>query len=144
MGLWLLTSFALAGNVEIAVSNGGEVKVQAAEEPVYVASCRGILWEIFNVETSVFEPTVAPPCEGMKSAIRIDQEGQTFQLDAVLPPLPDVGFHVVRPVVVYGLKCREKAPFSLSGCAEIKAETGPQVAVRTRGSVIEVAPSDGR
>ena len=80
MMLWTMASIALAGNVEIVVSNGGEVKVTAAEEAVYVPSCRGILWDLFNSETRTFEPAVVPACEGMKPAIRIDKQGHRFQL----------------------------------------------------------------
>ena len=144
MVLWMVMSIALAGNVKIAVGNGGEVKVTAAEGSVYVPSCRGVLWDLFNPETRLFEPALVPACEGMKPAIRIDEEGHRFPLNAALPPLPDVGFHVVRPVVVYGLKCSENAPFPLSGCAEVKAETGPQTVVRTRGAVVEISPSAER
>ena len=144
MVLWMMTSIALAGNVEIVVRNGGEVKVTAVKEAVYVPSCRGVLWDLFNPETRKFEPATVPACEGMKPAIRIDEEGHHFQLEAALPPLPDVGFHVVRPVVVYGLKCRGKVPFQLSECADIRTETGPQAVIRTRGSVAEISPSSAR
>ena len=141
MMLWMVTSIALAGKVEIVVGNGGEVNVSASDKPVYVPACRGILWDLFNPETRLFEPAVVPACDGMKPAIRVDEEGHRFQLNASLPPFPKVGFHVVRPVVVYGLKCAENLPFPLSDCAEIKAEKGPQMVVRTRGSVVEISPS---
>ena len=144
MTLWVLMSIALAGGVEIAVSNGGELKVTAAQESVYVPSCRGIIWDLFNPETGVFEPAVVPACNEMKPAIRIDKEGHLFQLTAALPPLPDVGFHVVRPVVVYGLKCNDNAPFPLSECAEVKTQKGPQAVIRSRGAAAEIAPSEQR
>ena len=141
--MWLLmwVSISFAHGVEIAVSGPGEVLVKAADEPVHVASCRGVVWDLFDPRTKVFEPASAPACEGMKSAIRIDEAGISFQIDAILPPLPSVGFHVVRPVVIYGGKCREKAVFSLAGCASIKTIKGPQMVVRSRGLAVPIVQS---
>ena len=144
MVLWLLMSIARAGTVEIAASNGGEVMIRAAEESVHVPSCRGVNWDLFNPEIGVFEPAVVPPCEEMKPAILIDKDGRRFQMNATLPPLPKVGFHVVRPVVVYGVKCNEKVPFPLSRCAEIRTKKGPQMVVRSRGSAVEIVPEESR
>ena len=144
MVLWLMTSVALAGSVEIAMSSGGELTVSATEEPVYIPSCRGVIWDLFNPESGVFEPAVVPACDEMKPAIRIDKDGHQFEMDASLPPLPKVGFHVVRPVVVYGVKCAEKLPFPLSKCAEVRTQKGPQTVVRSRGSLAESAPTEPR
>lgn len=144
--MWVLiwASLSMAQTIEIVVGGPGSVKVRATEQPVHVASCRGVLWDLFDPINMVFEPASAPVCGGMEPAHRIDEKGRSFQLDAALPALPDVGFHVVRPVVVYGVKCRDNAPFSLAGCAEIKSIRGPQMVVRNRGSAVPISQPEQR
>jgi len=126
----------MAGDVEIAVSGPGEVLARATGEAVHIPACRGVLWDRFNQETGEFELAQAPVCAGMKDAIRVDDKGRKFAVDAALPALPDVGFHILRPVVVYGTKCAEKAPFPLSKCGDIHVVRGPQMVVRNRGAAV--------
>ena len=144
MWVWLLGSFVWAGGLEIAVGEAGEVHITAPSEPVHIASCRGVQWELFNPETKVFEPAMTPACEGLKPAFRIDQKGRTFRLDAMLPPLPDVGFHVVRPVVVFGSKCTDNVPFPLADCGDLSSVSGPQMSVRHRGAAVPISSSKER
>ncbi len=141
MWMWILGAVALAGGPQIAVSGPGEVRLSAPENPVFVAACRGVQWELFNPNSNDFEPTMVPACEETKPAHQIDANGQLFSLTARLPPLPDVGFHVVRPIVVYGEKCRENVPFSMAGCESVATVFGPQIAVRNRGTAVPVASS---
>ena len=136
--LWGLA--AMAGEVQIAVSGPGEVLVRASGKAVHVPSCRGVLWDRFNPKSGEFERAQAPVCSGMKDAVEIDSEGRTFTIDVALPPLPEVGFHVVRPVVVYGTKCTEKAPFPLSLCSDVQVVRGPQMVVRNRGAAVLLTP----
>ena len=131
-----LGSVAWAGGLEIAVSGPGEVHVRAQSEPVHIAACRGVQWELFDPKTKVFEPAMTQTCEGLKTAFLIDQNGRSFQLDAILPPLPDVGFHVVRSVVVFGSKCNDNVPFPMAECERLDAAHGPQMVVRNRGAAV--------
>lgn len=140
MWIWFLGATALAADVEIAVSGPGEVHVRSTSDVVHVPACRGVLWDRFNPTSGEFEPTSAPVCSGIKDAIRIDIDGRKFHLDVALPTLPDVGFHVVRPAVVYGLKCAGKAPFPLSACRDINVVRGPQMIVRNRGAAVVLEP----
>ena len=139
--MWIVGSLAMASGPQIAVSGPGEVRVSASDDPIFVAACRGVQWELFNPNTNDFEPAMVSPCEETKPALRIDKTGQLFPLTAMLPPLPSVGFHVVRPVVVYGEKCREKLPFALAGCVGVAAVFGPQMTVRNQGAALPVAVS---
>ena len=46
MWVWMLGSMAWASGVEIVVGGPGEVVVRASTDPVHIASCRGVLWEL--------------------------------------------------------------------------------------------------
>ena len=142
MWVWFLAMVAVAADVEIAVGGPGEVRVSAASGSVHVPACRGVMWDLFNPETSEFEPAQAPVCSGIKNAIRIDATGRSFFVDVVLPALPDVGFHIVRPAVVFGTKCADKAPFALASCADVHVVRGPQMVIRNRGAAVPLEPPE--
>ena len=141
--MWVVVMALNAGaaGIEIDVAQGNGVVVKASDDAVHIPACRGVTWSLFNAETGDFRPAHAPGCGALESAIRVDAEGQFFPVDAQLPPLPDVGFHILRPTVVYGLKCKEKAPFPMASCAFIGTVDGPQIAVRNRGAAVPVAPA---
>ena len=88
MWMWTLGALALAGEPHIAVSGPGEVLISASDNPVFIAPCRGVQWELFNPDTNDFEPAVLPACEETKPAHQIDTNGQLFSLTAMLPPIP--------------------------------------------------------
>lgn len=136
MWVILMTLAAVASDIEIEVGGGDGVIVKATSQPVFVPACRGVSWARFNDATGRFETTNAETCGALSNAIKVGPEGQTFTVDVPLPPLPKVGFHLVRPTVVYGLKCKEEAPFPLAGCERIGSVDGPQIAVRSRGSAV--------
>jgi hypothetical protein len=138
MLVWILSVAALAVEpiaVEIAVSGPGEVRVRALGEDIFVPACRGVSWSIFNGDSGRFEATAASVCEPLMSAIKIDKSGHLFAIDVVLPPLPGVGFHILRPTLVYGVKCLDETPFPLAQCGQVSAVGGPQLVVRNRGAV---------
>jgi hypothetical protein len=142
MWIWFWGLVAVAADVEIAVGGPGEVRVRSTSGVVYVPACRGVLWEHFNPVSREFEPAQGPVCSGMKDAIRVDANGRSFSVDVALPALPDVGFHIVRPAVVYGLKCAEKAPFPLAQCGDIQVVRGSPMVLRSRGAAVPVEPSE--
>ena len=134
--MWMLigVSVALASGVEIVVSRPGAVLVKARSGVVHVPSCRGVSWFLFNPDSGEFEATAASACGPLSPAIRIDEEGREFSVDVPLPALPAVGFHVVRPTVVFGEKCADQTPFPLAKCASLGSMDGPQFVVRNQGS----------
>ena len=129
--IWSLSSWAQG--VQFAVSKPGVVHVSAPIEGVFVPACRGVSWALFDVETERFEPTAPTACGPAESAIAIDKAGVEFELDVPLPPLPEVGFHILQPTVIVGRKCRTEAPFYLAGCKDLQAVKGPQMLIRSRG-----------
>ena len=142
MWMWIVGSVAMGNGPQIVVSGPDEVRVSALDDPIFVASCRGVQWELFNPNTKNFEPAMVPACKETQPAHRIDKTGQLFPLTAMLPPVPEVGFHVVRPIVVYGEKCRENVPFSMAECHNLEVVSGPQMAVRNQGSAKPISVSE--
>jgi hypothetical protein len=142
MWIWFWGVMALAADVEIVVGGPGEVHVRSTSGSVHVPACRGVLWDRFNPSSGVFEPAQAPVCPGIKDAIRVDEKGRSFAIDVALPVLPDVGFHIVRPVIVYGSECSDKAPFPLAGCGGVQVVRGPQMVVRNRGAAVVLKPPE--
>ena len=142
--MWMvLMSFAAsAADIQIGVGDGETVVVKATGAAVYVPSCRGVSWSRFNDATGQFEPTNADGCGPLSSAVKVGTEGREFTVDVPLPPLPAVGFHVLRPTVVYGVKCSEERPFPLAKCERIESVDGPQFVVRSRGSATVVTPPE--
>ena len=130
---------AVAADIEIDVVQGDGVVVKALDGVVHIPSCRGVTWSLFDAETGNFQPAHAPGCGALDSAIRVDAAGHSFPIDAQLPPLPNVGFHVLRPTVVYGLKCKDETPFPISRCATVESIDGPQILVRNRGAAVQIA-----
>ena len=139
--MWLVIMALNAGaaDIEIDVVQGDGVVVKALDGAVHIPSCRGVTWSLFDATNGEFRPAHAPGCGSLEPAIRVDTSGRSFPVDAQLPPLPDVGFHVLRPTVVYGLKCKDKAPFPVASCAAIESVDGPQILVRDRGAAVPVA-----
>ena len=138
--MWLLifSTLAAAEDPEIVVSGPSEITVTASAGPLFIPACRGVSWARFDPATESFEPTPAPVCGPLSPAIKVGTEGHTFKVDVPLPPLPDVGFHVLRPTIVVGKKCKEKAPFPVAGCVGVRAVSGPQLMVRDRGTAVPV------
>ena len=139
MWLMIFSTVVAAQSVEIAVSGPGEITVSALHGSVFVPACRGVSWHRFDPESAAFEPTPAPACGPLTPALKIDSAGQTFTVDVPLPPLPDVGFHMLRPTVVVGMKCKEETPFPLAACSGVESVKGPQVLVRGRGSAVPIS-----
>ena len=141
--MWMLVgiSVALASGVEIVMSGPDTVLVKAASGVVHVPSCRGVSWFLFNADTGKFEATAASACGPLAPAIRLDEDGREFLVDVPLPVLPFVGFHVLRPTVVYGEKCTDKVPFPLAKCARLASADGPQFIVRNQGSAAVKDPA---
>jgi hypothetical protein len=131
--LLLLVSMALASELQIAVGRPGEVHLAASGQVVHVPTCRGLTWDLFDTEKGIFVPVAGVPCQAMSDAIKIDSVGRTFTVNVRLPPLPKSGFHIVRPVVAYGLKCKDETPFPLASCSKLGVERGPQMVLRNRG-----------
>ncbi len=144
MWVLMLSLSVLAQGVEIAVSKPGVVRLSAVDGAVFVPACRGVTWAVFSAESGRFEPTAPPACGPSQPALRIEQKGVDFELDVPLGPLPDVGFHILQPTVVYAEKCRDKLPFYLSECGPLKAVKGPQMVVRSRGQAVLVEPTEGK
>jgi hypothetical protein len=131
--LLMMLATALAADLEFAVSSPGEVHLKAAADVVHVPACRGVTWDRFDDEKGVFVAVPGETCHALADAIKIDSEGHSFVVNVRLPPLPKEGFHVVRPVVVYGLKCKDETPFPLSACDDFGVVKGPQLILRNRG-----------
>ena len=131
--LLMMLATALASDLEIAVSSPGEVHLKAVGGAVHVPACRGVTWDRFDDEKGEFVAVPGETCHGLANAIKIDSEGHSFMINVRLPPLPEEGFHVVRPVVVYGMKCKDEAPFPLSACGDFGVVKGPQLVLRNRG-----------
>ena len=138
--MWFLffSALAAAEGVEIAVSGPSEITVTAPQGAVFVPACRGVSWARFDPSTATFEPTPAPPCGPLSPAVKVEAEGHKFKVDVPLPPLPDVGFHMLRPTIVIGRKCKDKLPFPVAECASVQAIDGPQVMVRDRGTAVPI------
>ena len=138
--MWFLvfSTLAAADGVEIVVSAPGEITVTAKHDVVFVPACRGVSWDLFDPSSETFEPTPAPPCGPLGPAVKVDGEGQRFTVDVPLPPLPSVGFHMLRPTVVVGRKCKDEAAFPVAECVDVRAVKGPQVMVRDRGTAVPI------
>jgi hypothetical protein len=108
---------------------------------VYVPACRGVSWSRFNDASGQFEPTNAEGCGPLSPAVKVGVEGREFAVDVPLPPLPEVGFHVLRPTVVYGVKCTNERPFPLASCERVESIDGPQFVVRNRGTATVIEPA---
>lgn len=134
MWMWIGVSVALASEVKIVRSSPDSVLVKAESGVVHVPACRGVSWLLFNSDSGKFESTAAPACGAMAPAIRIDEKGQEFTVDVPLPVLPSVGFHILRPTVVFGEKCTDQVPFSLARCTDIQSVSGPQLVIRNQGA----------
>ncbi len=143
--MWLLLWCLQAGaaDVKIDVGQADSVVVKALGAIVFVPACRGVTWSRFDAEAGKFEPTFATGCGPLTNAIRVDAAGVEFEVDMPLPPLPDVGFHLLRPTVVYGLKCKDETPFPLAKCESIESVDGPQILVRNRGAGVPVTTGGG-
>jgi len=133
MCLFTLMSIALAGTVVIEVEGSDAVRVRAASGSVHLPACRGVMWERFVSENEGFEAISGPTCGRAEPALKVGQDGHLFPFDGVLPPPPETGLFVVRPVVVVGEKCRENQPFWLAGCAVVRREFGPNLVIRPGG-----------
>jgi hypothetical protein len=131
--LLMMLATALASDLEIAVGRPGEVHLKAASGIVHVPACRGVTWDRFDDEKGVFVAVPGETCHALSNAIKIDSDGHSFSVNVRLPPLPETGFHMVRPVVVYGLKCKDEAPFPLASCGDFGVVKGPQFVLRNRG-----------
>jgi len=140
MWMWIGVSVALASEVEIVRSSPDSVLVKAASGVVHVPACRGVSWFLFNSDSGKFEATAASACGAMAPAIRIDEKGQEFAIDVSLPALPSVGFHILRPTVVFGEKCTEQVPFSLAKCADMRSIDGPHLVIRNQGTASVRSP----
>lgn len=137
----ILTMMAVAQDVTIAASGPGKVRVKATAEPVFVPACRGVSWSVFDADSGQFEGTAPSACGPLSVAVKVGPEGHEFTLDAALPRLPDVGFYVVIPSIVYGKKCKEETPFPLASCAQTETIKGPQMVVRPRDEAAAVSDS---
>lgn len=131
--LLMMLATALASDLEIAVGSPGEVHLKATSGTVHVPACRGLTWDRFDDEKGVFVAVPGETCLALSNAIKIDSDGRSFAVNVRLPPLPETGFHLVRPVVVYGLKCEEETPFPLASCGDFGVVKGPQMVLRSRG-----------
>ena len=138
--MWFLifSTLAAAEDVEIAVSGPSEITVTALQGPVFVPACRGVSWARFDASKGTFEPTPAPPCGPLSPAVKVEAEGHKFTVDVPLPPVPGVGFHMLRPTVVVGQKCKDETPFPVADCVGVRALQGPQVLVRDRGTAVPI------
>lgn len=143
MWMWIGMSVAIASGVKIVTSGPDTVLVKAQSGVVHVPSCRGVSWFLFSPDTGTFEATAAPACGPLSPAIRIDEEGREFMIDVPLPALPSVGFHILRPTVVFGEKCTDQVPFPLAKCAQMGSVDGPQFVVRNQGSAAVKVPTTG-
>jgi len=131
--LWIWIAVAFAGSVEIGVERPGVVRVKAAEGTVHMPTCRGMNWEWFDQEQGQFVLVPGGPCGPMGPAVEISAEGRLFSVDVRLPPLPESGFHIVRPSVVVGHNCVGETPFPVARCEKIETVHGPQMTLRHRG-----------
>ena len=136
--MWFLifSTMAAAEGVEIVVSGPCEITVTAEQDPVFVPACRGVSWVRFDPSSESYKPTPAPPCGPLSPAIKVGAEGRSFKVDVPLPPLPDVGFHMLRPTVVVGEKCKDETPFPVASCVNDRAVEGTQVVVRDSGTAV--------
>lgn len=128
----LMTSAALAQSgvapIEILVVHDGdhaEISVRAVGSPVAVPACRGVGWERFDDATGGYVPLPGPACGPQAPALWLDGQGTTFSYTPTTS-----GFQVLRPVVVYGVGCRQGLPFSLADCDAVEALAGPNAPVR--------------
>jgi hypothetical protein len=147
MWIWIVGMVAIAGQstpVKIVVSGPNEVSVVSTLESVFVPACRGLTWMLFDADSAQFLPTAPKACGALAPAMKVGSQGLKFQVDVALPALPKVGFHLLRPRVVIGLKCKEKAPFPLAECGDIKVVYGPQIMVRNLGAATVSRPSNSK
>lgn len=142
--MWLVLWGLQAGAADITIDVGGadSVVVKALGEPVFVPACKGVTWARFDAETGAYQPTFSSGCGPLANAIKIDAEGTEFAVDMALPPLPDVGFHLLRATVVYGVKCKEERPFPMAKCERIESLDGPQIVVRNRGVATPISDDE--
>lgn len=138
--MWFLifSTLAAADEIKIVVSGPSEITVTAPQAALFVPACRGVSWVRFEPSTESFEPTPAPACGPLSPAIKVGPQGHVFTVDVPLPPVPDVGFHMLKPTITVGEKCEEERPFPVAGCVAVRAVEGPQVMVRDRGTAVPV------
>ena len=111
--------------------NSAVVVLRAAEEEVFLPTCRGIVWERF-VQAEGSSPgryvsLVEDACGASKPPIKVPKNGIEF----VAPPHPEGESMVVRAVAVVGVGCASDQPMSLGGCASVTSLISSNITIST-------------
>ena len=100
---------------------GPSIRIHAREGAVALPSCRGLVWERFNLDSGEFELLQQPPCGAMAPALWVDEQG----LELTAPE--ELGLSAgdrVRVTVVVGLGGTQGMPFEVSACERIEQHFG--------------------
>ena len=128
LALILLGSTVLAADsvrVTPVVGAPASVDIVAVGPSVHIPMCRGVSWERFDEDRSVYVAVPADPCGGLSPARTLDKEATRFGLSAPV----DTG-DVVRAIVVVGHGCENGRPFPLAACERVETVVGPTMTVK--------------
>lgn len=132
MILLLSVASALAGQDAIPIEillipqdDHVQVDVRAPGQAVALPSCRAVGWERFDDDSKGYLPITGSPCGPMAPATWLTGDGISVTYAPTTP-----GFQVVRPVVVYGVGCRQGLPLALADCDSIEVMRGPSATLQ--------------
>ena len=128
LALMLLGSTVLAADavrLTPVVGAAASVDIVAVGPSVHIPVCRGVSWERFDEERSVYVAVPADPCGGLSPARTLDKEATRFGLSSAVKT-----GDVVRAVVVVGHGCLDGRPFPLAACERVETVVGPTMTVK--------------
>ena len=107
-----------AGSVPVLV-------LRAGGPGVFLAACRGVSWERFDVDAAGYVALESLPCDADGPAVLVTEVGLRLPMETA----PANG-SVVRAVVVVGTGCTAGMPLPVAGCKSVVAVSSGNHTVR--------------
>lgn len=101
------------------------LRVTVFDQAVFTPACRGVVWEVLDVERGVFAPLTREPCPASQDAKQVDETGIPTR-----PPDPPFYPASLRAVALVGTNCTPDRPFSVAGCGAVFTVTSSPVTVQ--------------
>lgn len=137
--VFLLFASALAGPLLALVPeatswrSGDEVRARIEgkpSEPVFLPACGALQIEVFNSDTSRWEPREGDPCPRTQAAIPL---ADVFKSQPTMGLKVNVDrFTVARLILVYGVDCQPGLPLDLALCKRFEAAVSPNLSLFVR------------
>jgi hypothetical protein len=93
---------------------------------VSMPACRGLVWEVLDLERGLFAPLTPEPCPPSQVAQTVDDTGIASR-----PPQPPFYPASLRAVALVGVNCSPQRPFSIADCEETFTLTSSAVTFQT-------------